>query len=510
MEKLNIALVHLDVRHGEIGRNRRELVSLNRKAAESGAKIIVNTELGLTGYSFGSREEIAPMVETKSGPTIEALSDIAASHGCYIVLGYAEEERRTGIFYNAAAVVGPDGKLLLGYRKITAEVRWACAGSPSRPNTFDTPWGRVGVAICSDTYYGAIPRMAALRGADLLLVPANWPGGSLDPKELWRVRARENGFYLAACNRGGNDKTMSCEDAYSCVYGPEGEELLAERSCPSRVFTVGLPLEKGRLRSMVSERMRSRSPEHYSPIYLDMRYAADMTEYCRLPSPGKLRVVCQPADSSGMFADGGLPAPGGDVSRADLLVFPTGYACDAGAAVKQLVKTAGTLQCAVCAGIATDDGLRIACVDRNGAVTVRSCADPSPCRIDLDSARIALAGRGELYHPEVALALAKQGCDLVVVPSVKLDEHDRRVLGARSIEQVAVAASGSDRAFLCQPPEGHDRWPEAYTEGTGEPCAAALDISRLRRKRFYDRLDYELLLGKPPFPGLNGGEAGSS
>ncbi len=501
MERLNISLVHLDVRHGERERNREELLRLNKAAAESGARIIVNTELALTGYSYGSREDISLVAESADGPTTAELSAIAADYGCYIVFGHAEEDDHTGIFYNSATVIDPDGKRLFSYRKLTAEVRWACPGLPSQPNTFDTPWGRVGVMICSDSYYGSIPRMSALRGTDLLLVPANWPGGSLDPRELWQARARENGFFLAACNRGGKDKTMSCEDAYSCVYGPGGEALLTQKSCSSRIFTVGLPLEHGRLSSETSEQMNTRIPEQYEGIYLDMRYADDMTAYCTLPPPGEFRVVCQPADPELLFAhDGSLAGIEGVkvLAGADLLVLPAGYAHTTDVAAESIGKTAEALQCAVCAGIVADGCFTIVCADRNGAITMKPCSEPSLRWIDLPNARIALASREELYHPELGIALAKQGCDLVVVPSLTLDKHDRSVLGARSIEQVAVAASGSDRAFLAQPPEGHYRWAEAYTERADEPCSVTLDISRLRRKHFYERLDYELLLGKIP------------
>ncbi|ASQ90360.1 carbon-nitrogen hydrolase [Prosthecochloris sp. GSB1] len=499
MGKLNISLVHLDVRYGEQERNRKELLRLNKAAAENGAGIIVNTELGLSGYSYGSREEIARVAERADGPTVEALSAIASAYGCYIVFGYAEEDGGTGIFYNSAAVIGRDGTFLFSYRKVTAEVRWACAGSPLQPNTFDTPWGRAGVMICSDSYYGAIPRMSALRGADLLLVPANWPGGSLDPRELWQARACENGFFLAACNRGGKDKTMSCEDAYSCVCGPDGKELFAEKSSSSKIFTVELPLENGRLPSRTLDRMSARIPEQYGGIYLDMRYANDMTAYCQLPSPGEFRVACQPADPSVLFAGEDMIETiiaTTTVHGADLLVLPAGNARSVDRATESLVKTARTLQCAICAGIIADGCFTIVFVERDGAISMKPCADSSLRWIDLPNARVALASKDELYHPELGIAFAKQGCDVVAVSSSRLDEQDRMVLGARSIEQVAVAASGGNRAFLAEPPEGHHRWAEAHTEYPGKPCVMTLDTSRLRRKQFYERLDYELLLRK--------------
>lgn len=497
MERLKIALVHPDVKHGDAPFNLGELLSLNTDAAKNGAGIIVNTELGLTGYSFRSREDIASLVETSDGSAIQALAGIASGYRCYIVLGYAEEDRLTGIFYNSAAVIDPRGNLVLSYRKVTAEVRWACPGDPARSNTFDTPWGRVGVAICSDTYYGALARMSALRGVDLLLVPANWPGGSLDPRELWRARARENGYFLAACNRGGNDRSMSCEDAFSCVCSPDGDELFASSSCSSNVFQVELPLEGGKLPSKVSERMRSRKPSRYGAMYLDMRYAADMTSYYSLPEPVPLKVVCQPGAPEELFSSEGFESMmrrlGGE--NPDLVVLPSGACRQEELILKHMGKAAahGT---AICAGMSVSGDFSMICADKNGCVRRVSPERDSHRVIDMENARIALVDRDELYHPEFIVALAKQGCDLAVTSAFSLERHDRMVLGSRSIEQVALAVCSPRMAFVCQPPVGHHRWAEVYSESVDEPCKATLDIAALRKKNFYDRLDYDLLLGR--------------
>lgn len=499
MERLKLALVHLDVRHGEAERNRNEIITSTIKAAENGAKVILNTELGVSGYSFSSREEIADFVETQNGPTIDALKTIASRYSCFIVSGYPEMDEETGIFYNSAAVMGPEGELLLNYRKITAEVRWACPGSPLQRNTFSTPWGTAGVMICSDTYYGALPRMSSLKGVDLLLVPANWPGGSLDPRELWQVRAKENGFFLAACNRSGKDRTMSCEDAHSCVYGTNGERILESCNCESDIFYAELPLEDGKLPSQRQKKLASRKISMYAPIYLDMRYANDMTGYCKLPEPAGLRVACQPVSQGELFSGEVLQKTvrelGGE--NVDLLVLPAGRTHDKEMALKCLSNAAMTYQVGICAGFISEKSgrERLVFAGKNGDLVQSFYEEKELDIIDLDNARIALAFKDELYHPETVMACAKQGCDVVVCASSALDDLDQLVLGARSIEQTAVAVCGNDRAFICQPPEGHYRWAET-TAGHGKDCVATLDVGKLREKKFYDRLDFELLLRK--------------
>ncbi len=497
MEKLKLALVHLDVRHGDAERNRNEIIACTIRAAESGAKIIVNTELAVSGYSFSCREDIAGLVETQKGPTIDALKTIASRYACFIVSGYPEKDEETGIFYNSAAVIGPEGELLLNYRKITAEVRWACSGSPLQCNTFSTPWGTGGVMICSDTYYGAIPRMSSLKGVDLLLVPANWPVGSLDPRELWQVRARENGYFLAACNRSGKDRSMSCEDAYSCVYGADGERIFESCSFESDVFYAELPLEDGKLLSRREKQLQSRKPSMYASMYLDMRYATDLTSYYKLPEPAGLNVACHSVYAEDLFVGETLEntldryAEG----KTDILVLPVGVAHDTEEIIDRLSQTAGKYQVGICAGVLSriNGTMIIAFAGKNGNLFIRSSEDGRFLSVDLDNARIALASRGELYHPETVLASAKQGCDLILCASPELNDHDQRVLGARSIEQTALAVCGNNRAFICQPPEGHYRWAETSAD-KGAGCSVTLDIGRLRKKSFYDRLDYDLLL----------------
>ena len=254
-KSMRIALVHLDVHYKKPERNRGNIFRLNREAALKGADIIFNTELPITGYSFNSREDISEYVETDKGLTVMGLADIAREHSKYIGIGLAERDDTTGIYYNSAVMIGPDGRQICRYRKINAEMRWACPGDPKQENTFDTPWGRMGILICSDTYYGLFPRSLALKAVDLLWVPANWPPGDMDAKEVWKARVLENGFFLAACNRSGTDRIMNCRDAISCIYAPEGREIFSASSEGSNVFIVDLPLdEKGKLRGRFTPR----------------------------------------------------------------------------------------------------------------------------------------------------------------------------------------------------------------------------------------------------------------
>lgn len=79
-----------------------------------------------------------------------------------------------GSLYNSAAVVGPDG-LLAVYRKThlwDREKLWFTPGSEPPP-VVETPFGRIGVAVCYDLDFPELTRGLALAGADLIALPAN-------------------------------------------------------------------------------------------------------------------------------------------------------------------------------------------------------------------------------------------------------------------------------------------------------------------------------------------------
>ena len=148
---------------------------------------------------------MAPCAVTQSSPEVASFSKLAREQRVWICLGYAEEDPADGVFYNSALLLDSDGKPSARRRKVTAEPRWSCPGQPAQDDVCDTPWGRLGLLICSETYYGLLPRIQALKGVDLLLVPANWPRGGLDPKELWRARSMENRRQpcrLQSCRKG--------------------------------------------------------------------------------------------------------------------------------------------------------------------------------------------------------------------------------------------------------------------------------------------------------------------
>jgi predicted amidohydrolase len=504
MDRLTLGFLHLSIRHKDLAHNRQSLLSHAQKAAESGANIIIAPELSLSGYSFSSRQDISAYTESIEGETISAIKDLAITFGVYIIVGFAEHELATSIFYNSAIAISPTGERLCLYRKITAETRWACPGKTTQTNTISTPWGTVGLLICSDSYFGLIPRATALKGTDLLVVPSNWPALSLDPAMVWKARAIENNMFVAAANRGGEDLTMSCKEASSCVFSPTGDTLLSEKSQDSAIFYAELPLEHGRIKKNEPNWLATRQPNHYGDMYLDMRYASDLTRYYNLPKPGTLDIIACTKATMPKLSIQILSAFTKELKPAEhprLLLLPM-YQLQDALDLVAFGEWAKSQKINLCFGmVLPEDEISIVFIEASGIVStyqgIEQTGSHNPFWIDLDQTRMALAFTDELIHPEFAMASAKLGCDLIVCPTTRLDESLRIALGAKTIEQVAVAVAGENLAFVAEPPAGHSPWKEYHSEAD-LACTASVSTESLRNKRFHERYDFELLLQTDP------------
>lgn len=491
-ETLPIGVVHLDVRHGQVEENRAALTTHAVEAARRGAKIIVAPELAVSGYSFDNRAQVSVCTEVLRGPTFRSLSVVAKQYGVFIAAGIAERDPATDIYYNTALVVGPDGEVAAHHRKVlAAERRWACPGALSRSSLFDTPWGRVGALICADSYAGLIPRSLALYGVDLLLVLANWPPSGVDPTHVWRARALENGYGVVGCNRTGLDRIMDCRACRSYAVTASGEVLLDEASPQSAVWIVHHPLEGRRLpRDIREARMAERRPEEFGALYLDVNGIEDFGGLWGLPAGGPLNVRCvvpesreQAASLLGLAAEDCNSVP-------TLVVLPRGI----GAFSRE--ELAGLLEerpLAIVTDLPGPNGERTAYGLFSSARCTSLLPGESFAVADFGPACIALVRAETLTHPEVAVSLSKQGCDLLVTCPHRFGPDERLLLGVKCLDRSAIAAVSRQGAMICEPPKGHEAWKEALVTGHGV-CSTRLDTVALRSKRFYDRVDMEVLL----------------
>lgn len=183
--------------------------------------LLLLPELWTSGYF--DAPAVASASEPRDGRWQTRIAALARRHHLAIAYGYPESA--DGNRYNAAILIGPDGETLLEYRKVNlwGDYERDLFQSGDRPSGLAMLNGwRIGFSICYDTEYPETLRDLALRGADIVLAPtavgAEFP---LVAEAVIRVRALENGVWLAFANRSGDERGYRF-DGQSAIVGPDG------------------------------------------------------------------------------------------------------------------------------------------------------------------------------------------------------------------------------------------------------------------------------------------------
>lgn len=225
MTKLKISLAQMDVKLGKPQTNLAGVSRFAQRAAEQGADVLVLPELWSTGYDLENAAQYA--VALDAGVFAET-AVLARQHNLCII-GSCLSDLGDGKIGNTAVFFNKDGTILANYSKIHLfrlmdEHQFLTAGN--QLSIAETPWGKMGLAICYDLRFPELFRHYALAECLLTIIPAEWPHPRLEHwQTLLRARAIENQMYIVACNRVGQSKdTHFC--GHSCIIDPWGEVLV--------------------------------------------------------------------------------------------------------------------------------------------------------------------------------------------------------------------------------------------------------------------------------------------
>ncbi len=223
---MRVAVVQFKPKKAELPAARSALERLISAAGEQGAQLIVCPEMALSGYLFADRAAAAQVAETAEGEGLEYLGAQARRHGAYLICGYLErhpqQDGQEPQLYNAARVVGPDGRLLYNYRKrllYDSDLTWALPGDTPYPLLKIAIAGqlvRLSAGICMDLNDDRFIDFLRRRRPTLTAFCTNWLDEGLDVLPYWRYRLRgTQGYFLAANTYGdeeapGHPKTRFC------------------------------------------------------------------------------------------------------------------------------------------------------------------------------------------------------------------------------------------------------------------------------------------------------------
>jgi deaminated glutathione amidase len=258
---LRVACVQLTSRSDKTA-NLEKTEQLVAKAAATGADLVVLPE---KWNAIGDVEVLHAAAETlEAGESVDAMAGWARTHGITLV-GGSITERREGRekLSNTSVVFGSEGSIVGIYRKIhlfDVDVgghvyRESDAEEPGdEPVVVDVEGWRAGLTVCYDVRFPELYRILALRGAELVTVPAHFTlyTGKDHWELLLRARAVENQYYVVAAAQVGETMPGRLSFGRSLIADPWGTVVA---TAPDEEAVITAELDRRRL-----EEVRAKLP----------------------------------------------------------------------------------------------------------------------------------------------------------------------------------------------------------------------------------------------------------
>ncbi|MBL8812444.1 MAG: carbon-nitrogen hydrolase family protein [Planctomycetaceae bacterium] len=270
---MRIAGIQTDVVFKDINANLSRLEATVRDEVRQGTELTIFPECFSTGYCFDSLDEAKQFGESIPGPSTDRVTRLCRELKTYVIFGMLELAGKD--LFNAAVLVGPDG-VIGSYRKVHLPYlgvdRFTTPGD--RPfEVFEAGGVRIGMLICYDGGFPEAARVLAIRGADLIALPTNWPpGGAYMAEYSINSRAMENGIYFAAVNRVGTENGFSFIGK-SRICNPTGATMTSIDDARADVMRADIDPVQARTKKIVRvpgkhliDRMADRRPEMYGAI----------------------------------------------------------------------------------------------------------------------------------------------------------------------------------------------------------------------------------------------------
>ena len=222
IKKFKAGVVQFDVQKGQVQANLDTILSCLKSLASEGVSLAILPEM----FSSSFDNENLSQHAKKTQGVIEQLCAFAKQK--YMAIAGSLPEQENGKIYNTMIFIDTDGMIKAKYKKLhlfrlTGEDRFYTAGDEIK--IVDTSLGRVGLMICYDLRFPELARSLSLQGAQMILVPAQWPR----PREnhwqtLLKARAIENQLFMIGSNRTGTDDSLAFP-GMSMIVDPLGNIL---------------------------------------------------------------------------------------------------------------------------------------------------------------------------------------------------------------------------------------------------------------------------------------------
>ncbi len=266
MRNWTIALAQTSPVLNEIERNLQTMESAIEQACQrKRVDLLIFPELATTGYDCGMR--FAEFAQPKTGEVVERVASWATAYGLHIVLGMAERQKVESVLYSAALLVDPEGKVAGDYQKVHLRGEQRLVFRPGyRYVVAETDLGRLGLLVGWDLAFPEAARSLALEGAELICLCGSWQAPQArEWRTLITARAYENGVYLAACNRVGQEPSDTFIGE-SMLVGPRGEIAVHLEGDAAGIALATVDLDRVRQVQEETQLLQARQPRSYRTI----------------------------------------------------------------------------------------------------------------------------------------------------------------------------------------------------------------------------------------------------
>ncbi len=239
-----------------VGANLLEAERLIEEAASREAKLVVLPEnFAIMGNS--ERDKVEVREPEGDGPIQAFVAEQAARHGIWLVGGTIPLEANARDKVRAACLVYDDmGKQVARYDKIhlfdvelvDSEEQYTESETIEPDNevvVIDSPFGRMGIAICYDLRFPELFRQQLSAGMEIVVMPAAFTAitGRAHWEVLVRARAIENLCYVVAAGQGGYHLNGRETHGHSMIVDPWGIVLNSLSRGPG-VVCASIDLER--------------------------------------------------------------------------------------------------------------------------------------------------------------------------------------------------------------------------------------------------------------------------
>lgn len=221
--RFQAAAIQLQPKQGDREGNVQRALELVRQAARDGAKLVVLPELFATGYDPPAAAKEPESI--KNGTLSFKLQEECKRKDIWVLGCVAERPEQPGGKPTISAFLAAPEGVSEPQRKIHLWTEDKDHFAPGdRTRVFNARLGRIGAVICYDLEFPEVSRSLAVKGAQVLAVPAGFYTA-----EIWdlvtRVRAMENGCWLVAANATGPAPNGKRFCGRSRIVGPDGKVL---------------------------------------------------------------------------------------------------------------------------------------------------------------------------------------------------------------------------------------------------------------------------------------------